>query len=91
LGKAKSNSEVAASLLLERDAVSPVGVVGLASPVAPSVLAPRRKTAAFSACKLDSDLPDCSTSPNEFDSDLLDDAYDAARRGGSMFVLLLEG
>jgi hypothetical protein len=60
------------------------GAVALASPAALSVLVPRSNAAALSACKLASDLPDCSWFPAMFVPDSLDDERDAVCRGGSM-------
>lgn len=57
----------------------------LASVVAPSALAARREAAAFSACRLASDLPNCSMFPaTSPPSDLFNDVWDAARCSGSI-------
>jgi hypothetical protein len=56
----------------------------LASPVVPSALGPQKQAAALSACKLDSDLPNCSWLAATFPLDLLEDVRDADRCGRSM-------
>jgi hypothetical protein len=82
--KLNSSIDVLFELPESRHALLLGGAVGLAARAAPSALVPRSDAAALSACKLASDLPDCSWSPAVFVPERLDDEYDAVRCGGSM-------